>query len=65
MNESKLITPDELAERLSVQKSWLYARTRETGPGSIPRIKVGKYLRFSEEDVMDWLKSQNEKREHC
>ena len=62
MNDN-LKTPEELAERLKVHKSWLYARTRETGPGSIPRIKVGKYLRFSEQDVMNWLKGRNEHRE--
>jgi len=60
----QLLTLEELAERLRVRKSWVYARTRETGPGSIPRVKVGKYIRFIESDVMEWLKLRNEK-EHC
>ena len=55
-----LLTVDELAESLSVQKSWVYSRTRETGPDAMPRIKVGKYCRFVLDDVLDWLKSQNE-----
>jgi excisionase family DNA binding protein len=56
-----LLTVDELAENLKVPKSWLYSRTRETGPGAIPRIKVGKYIRFELDKVMEWLKSQNER----
>ena len=60
MNEHNFLTIDELADRLKVQKSWLYSRTRETGPGAIPRIRVGKYIRFVEADVMDWLKRKQE-----
>ena len=26
----------ELSEKLKVPKSWVYGKTRETGPGSIP-----------------------------
>jgi len=40
------LTVDELAEKLKVAKSWVYSRTRETGPDTMPRIKVGKYRRF-------------------
>ena len=53
-------TIDELSERLKVPKSWLYGKTRETGEGSIPRVKVGKYLRFVPSEVDAWLKKQNE-----
>lgn len=56
----EIITIDELAEMWKVPKSWVYSRTRETGPGSIPRLKVGKYLRFDANQVTDWLKRQNE-----
>jgi hypothetical protein len=31
-----------------------------TGEGCIPRVKVGKYLRFVPEEADDWLKKQNE-----
>lgn len=50
----------ELADKLNVPKSWIYSRTRETGPEAMPRIKVGKYCRFVLDDVLAWLKSQNE-----
>ena len=55
-----LATIDEIADFLKVPKSWLYSRTRETGPDAIPRIKVGKYLRFREAEVMAWLDRQQE-----
>ena len=53
-----LLTLEELAEKLKVKKSWIYSQSRQTGPGSIPRVKVGKYLRFSLEDVMAWLQEE-------
>ena len=59
MNQ-KFMTVDELAESLSVPKSWIYSRSRETGPDAMPKIKVGKYCRFVLNDVLDWLKKRNE-----
>ena len=58
--DEQLLTVDEMAETLKVPKSWLYSRTREKGTGAIPRVKVGKYIRFVESEVMDWLKRHNE-----
>jgi hypothetical protein len=60
MHYKKLETPDELTERWQVKKSWLYAQTRYTGPGGIPVIRVGKYLRFDPEAVDRWLREQND-----
>ena len=54
----ELETIDDLAGRWKVQKSWLYARTREKGAGSIPKIKMGKYLRFVPSEVDKWLLNQ-------
>jgi len=56
---TELLTADEMAEKLKVPLSWIYSHTRQTGPGTIPRIKVGKYLRFDEAKVMEWLERQN------
>lgn len=53
-----LLTIDELAEKLRVPKSWVYSRTRIKGPDAFPRLKIGKYLRFSLEEVLSWLKNQ-------
>jgi len=53
-------TIDELSERTRLKKSWWYSRTRQTGPGSVPRIRAGKYLLFLPGKVDEWLKSQNQ-----
>ena len=53
--DGELLTLAEMAGKLKVPVSWLYSRTRDKGDGAIPRLKVGKYLRFSESDVMEWL----------
>ena len=57
----QLLTLDEMAETLKVPKSWVYSRTRETGPDAIPRIKVGKYLRFRLNEVMNWIEERQDK----
>jgi excisionase family DNA binding protein len=55
-----LLSVDELAESLRVPKSWVYSRSRERGPGAMPRIKVGKYVRFEVDKVFEWLKARDE-----
>lgn len=59
-NAKNLLTIEELAAGLPVRKSWIYRKTMEKGPQAIPRIRLGKYLRFNEEAVMDWVKKQSE-----
>ena len=59
MNQN-LLSVEELSEILRVPKSWVYSRSRETGPDSMPRIKVGKYCRFELDKVMNWIKEQNQ-----
>jgi predicted DNA-binding transcriptional regulator AlpA len=58
MAEQGFLTVIELAGVLKVKPSWIYGETRKTGPGTIPRIRVGKYLRFSLPEVLAWLKDQ-------
>lgn len=55
-----LLTVAELAEVLRTPVSWVYSRTREKGPRAIPRVRVGKYIRFRLDDVLDWLNEQSE-----
>ena len=50
---NKLLTPDEVAELLSVRKSTIYQWTHQ---GFIPHIKLGKFVRFKEGDVAKWVK---------
>ena len=60
VNKLDLLNVNELAETLRVPKSWVYSRTRETGPEAIPRIRVGKYIRFVLNSVLKYLKDQQE-----
>jgi hypothetical protein len=58
-----LLTPDELAQRLKVSKSWVFeqsrkrARVRNKNP--LPCIRLGKYLRFSWVQVCEWMAQSN------
>ena len=51
----KLLTVSEVASLLSVPVSWVYDRTRARGLQRIPHVKLGKYLRFYENAVRNWL----------
>ena len=55
-----LISINEMAKKLSVPLSWLYHRTRTN---QIPHYKLGKYVRFDESEIEEWLKKQNKKDE--
>lgn len=57
MENQELLTIEEMASRLKVKKSWLYFRCMQTGKNSIPRVKIGKYLRFNEAAVMSWIET--------
>lgn len=54
----ELLTVQELAQALKVKASWVYSRTRQTGPGAMPRIILGKYRRFRLADVLEWCQKQ-------
>jgi predicted DNA-binding transcriptional regulator AlpA len=58
MENQDLLTVQELATKLKVQPSWVYGETRKTGPGTLPRVRVGKYLRFFLPEVLTWLRDQ-------
>jgi excisionase family DNA binding protein len=47
-NMVKLLTVDGLAKKWEIPVSWLYRKCRE---GKIPHFRIGKYIRFSEEEV--------------
>ncbi|NIV39790.1 MAG: helix-turn-helix domain-containing protein, partial [Anaerolineae bacterium] len=54
----QLLTLEEVAERLRVPKSWVYERTRRRGLERLPHLKLGKYLRFEEAAVREYLERQ-------
>lgn len=46
-----LLTIEEAAAMLRVKVSWLYERTRTN---DVPHLKLGKYLRFDEDELRAW-----------
>ena len=57
----ELLTINELADLLKIPVSWIYSRTRIKSEESIPCVRIGKYVRFDECEVLEWLKSQQQK----
>jgi len=58
MENNPLVDVQEMARILRVPKSWIYQRT-QYGRKAIPFIKVGKYLRFEPDKVIDFLKNRD------
>jgi excisionase family DNA binding protein len=51
------MTVAEVAALLKLPISWIYERTRRAGAERIPHFKLGKYLRFSQREVLEWLQT--------
>jgi hypothetical protein len=55
-----ILTPEELAQRLKVNIGWVYEKSRLRGKNNgtpLPTLRMGRYLRFSWPDVVEWLRS--------
>jgi excisionase family DNA binding protein len=48
----KLLTAEEVADRLDVGVKWVWAQARA---GLIPHVKLGRYKRFRSEAIDAWL----------
>ena len=51
---TRLLTVEEVAERLGVRKQWVWAQARA---GRIPCVRLGRYKRFREETLEAWIRS--------
>ena len=49
----RLLTADEIAERLGMKTEWVWAQARA---GQIPHVRLGRYRRFRESAVEAWLR---------
>lgn len=58
LDDQDLATVSQIAEFLQVPDSWVYERTRRRGIERIPHFKLGKYLRFSRREVLQWIEHQ-------
>jgi excisionase family DNA binding protein len=50
----RLLTAEEIAERLGVPAKWPLQQARA---GHMPHVKLGRYVRFDEADVLAWVES--------
>jgi excisionase family DNA binding protein len=50
----QLLLPSEAAKQLRVPESWLYLAARE---GRFPHVRIGRYVRFRQEDVTEWIRT--------
>ena len=59
LDHAHILTPEQLAERLKVQVSFIYENTRKRAgvrnADPLPCIRMGKYLRFYWPEVEKWL----------
>jgi hypothetical protein len=57
-----IMTPDELANRLKLKKSWLYEQSRRRSDirnsDVLPCFRLGLYLRYDWAAVEKWLQRQ-------
>ena len=51
----RLLEAAEVAELLAVPVSWVREQSRT---GDIPHVRLGRYVRFDEQAVIDWLAEQ-------
>jgi len=51
--DRRLLTAEEVAERLQVTVAWVHEMARRE---EMPSLKLGKFRRFSSEAIEDWLR---------
>ena len=63
LDPADILTPEQLAQRLQVKKSWIFEQTRcrakFRNEKPLPCIRLGKYLRFSWVAVCEWMAQNN------
>ena len=54
----EILTPEEVAQMLRVEVSWIYAKSRRRQRNPLPVHRIGKYLRYSKASVLEWFAAQ-------
>lgn len=57
----RLLEAKEVAELLSVPESWVRDATRS---GWLPHIRLGRYVRYQQGAVLDWIQDQRSETPH-
>ena len=55
LEPSDILTPEEVAALLRVQPSWVYEKSRARSRNPLPTHRIGRYLRFSRSEVIQWF----------
>lgn len=50
-----MLTANDVAQILRVPVSWVYKHTRAACRDPLPHVKIGKYLRFIETDILAYI----------
>jgi excisionase family DNA binding protein len=53
--DGELLTVHEVANLFKVPVSWVYERCREGASDPLPHLKLGKYLRFSKAELLEYM----------
>jgi excisionase family DNA binding protein len=58
-DSNRLLTVEDVGSLLHVPVSWVYGRMRKRSVERLPAYRLGKYWRFREAEIHDWLKHQS------
>ncbi len=53
----EFVTLDDLCDWLKLKKDYVYALTSQR---AIPHLKIGRHLRFSRQEILEWLEQQKQ-----
>src|SRR5438552_10906076 len=54
-DDESLLTPDDVARKFQVPVSWVYGSIRGRSKDKLPHIYIGRYPRFEETAVRDFI----------
>ena len=58
--DMKFLTVEDVAEMLQVTRTTIYNLKKQ----GLPFIKLGKNIRFDQEDVIEWVRSNRQVEKH-
>jgi excisionase family DNA binding protein len=58
--DDALVTVQDAARFLNVSVSWIYEHVRDGAEDRLPVVKLGKYLRFDQRDLRDYIDAKRE-----
>jgi excisionase family DNA binding protein len=58
--DDALLTVQDAARFLNVTASWIYEHVRDGAEDRLPVVKLGKYLRFDQRDLRDYIDAKRE-----